>query len=363
MRALLGNRLVLSVVGLVTALVVCAAYLFAVVLDVPLTRRPDTVTVHLPRTGGLFEGSSVTYRGVRVGTVTDVGLGKDGGVEATVSLRDGVEVPRSSRATVRSLSPVGEQFLDFRPERDDGPYLADGDEIEARAADLPVSLATAAGSLDNLLSNVDGRDVRVVLRELASATDGSGEDLETLLGSAERLTGSLDAAWPETRRLLENGEQVGELVDAHRTDLIGVSRSARRFAAWLEAFDPRFRDILTRAPEDLDTVGLLVEDLDEVLPPTLRALVAVGDLLYDREPHVRQLTRTLRYGASRFASAFDGGWLRIDLLLQGQAQCRYGTPHRDPTSTAREPFNRGGTCAMGDGVRRGAEHAPPPLDR
>ncbi|WP_121258896.1 MlaD family protein [Nocardioides ferulae] len=363
MRAMLGNRLALSVVGLVAALATCTAYLFAVVLDVPLTHRPTTVTVHLPRTGGLFEGAPATYRGVRVGTVTEVRLDPEAGVRAIVSLRPGTEVPRDSRATVRSLSPVGEQFLDFQPDDADGPYLADGDVVQAGVRDLPVSMAAATASLDNLLRHVDGSDVRVLLRELAAATDGTGDDLETLLVSADRLTGSLDAAWPQTLRLLRNGEQVGELLAGHRADLASFSRSAKRFSAWLAQFDPEFRRILRRAPDDLDTIGLLAEDLEADLPPALRELVALTDLLYDREPHLRQLTRMLGYGTGRFASAFDDGWLRVDLLLQGQQQCSYGTAHRSLTSTDRQPLATDGHCTMDDPVWRGAEHAPPPLDR
>ncbi|NHC21574.1 MCE family protein [Nocardioides sp. IC4_145] len=363
MTRLLRNRLVLSLVGLVAAFVGCATYLVTVVLDVPLTGRADTVTVEMPRTGGLFEGSPAAYRGVRVGTVTDVGLDPAGGAVATISLRPGVEVPRDARAVVRSLSPVGEQFLDFQPERAGGPFLADGDVVRATAADVPVSMAAAADGLDNLLDNVDGRDVRVLLRELAAATSGTGDDLEDLLVSVDEVAGALDEAWPQTDRLLDNGQRVGELVAAHRGDLETFSSSARRFASWLEEFDPEFRRILRRAPADLDTLGDLADDLGVHLPPALRELVAISDLAADRDPHLRQLTRNLGFGTSRFASAFRDGWLGVDLLIAGQEQCTYGTPHRPPMSTDRKPINREGRCAMDDEVWRGAEHAPPPVDR
>ncbi|MBC9731885.1 MlaD family protein [Nocardioides marmotae] len=363
MTWLRAHRPVLSVVGLVAAFAVCVTYLVTVVLDVPLTGRADQVSVQLPRTGGLFEGSPATYRGVRVGTVTDVELDPEAGVVATIALRPGVEVPRATRAAVRSLSPVGEQFLDFQPDEDGGPFLRDGDVVRASAADVPVSMAAAAAGLDNLLDRVDGRDVRVLLREIAAATQGTGGDLETLLVSLDEVSTALDDAWPQTDRLLRNGERVGELLSAHRADLAGFSESARRFASWLEGFDPEFRRILRRAPDDLDTMGVLADDLAVDLPPALVELVGLTDLLADRDPHVRQLTRMLGYGTSRFASAFNNGWLDIDLLLQGQEQCSYGTPHRHPSSTDRKPLNRDGRCAMDDAVWRGAEHAPPPLDR
>ena len=42
------------------------------IVDSPLTERPRNVTVQLSATGGLFEGSVVTYRGVKVGKVASL---------------------------------------------------------------------------------------------------------------------------------------------------------------------------------------------------------------------------------------------------------------------------------------------------
>lgn len=362
LAARLTNRLTLSVVGLLVALALCTTYLFSSVLEVPLTGSPDRVTVQLNRTGGLFEGSPVTYRGVRVGTVETIGISATGRAEATITLRPGTEVPRETRAAVRSLSPVGEQYLDLQPEAKDGPFLSDGDTISAEAVDLPVSLAEAIDGVDSLLSQVDERDVRVVLREMSLALDGSGDDLDALIQSVAEVSTTLDEAFPETARLLQNGEVVGELVRANNGQLRRLSRRALVLTAWLADYDPEFRRILRRAPGDLDTVGRGVRDLAVVLPPFLKALYGTVDILWEREPHLRELARTLKIGAGRFADAFSGGWLNVDLQFQGQEKCEYGSPRHAPQQ-ATEKFNRDGHCALDDKVRRGSEHVPPPLDR
>ena len=135
MTALLGNRLVLSAVGLVAALVACTGYLFAVVLDAPLTGRPATVTVELPRTGGLFEGSPVTYRGVRVGTVTDVRLDPDGrwriraGARVKVNLKMVAPTMRYHVALVDPL-PAGLEALNPALKGQDLP--ASGGNVSSR---------------------------------------------------------------------------------------------------------------------------------------------------------------------------------------------------------------------------------------
>ena len=366
MRTLLGrkpDRLTLSWIGLAAVTVGCVLAILTTVLHVPVTSTSDEVTVRMPRTGGLFEGSAVTYRGVRVGTVKHVGLAPDGGVEARVALRPGVEVPASSSAAVRSLSPVGEQFLDFQPSSPDGPFLDDGDVVQAQAEDLPVAVAESAGSLTRLLSKVDRRDVRVVLRELDAAVGGTGDELDQLLTSTDELTTDLDRAWPETRRLLSNGQEVGELFAAKRGELAVFARAGRLFTGWLRDYDPEFGRILRDAPGDFETLSSFVASLEDVLPPFLRSMIGLTDITYDREPHLRRLTEVLEYGAGRFASAFRDGWLHIDLTFQGQRTCKYDVEPRDPMSTDRKPLNRDGRCTYGDPVRRGAEHAPPPLDR
>jgi phospholipid/cholesterol/gamma-HCH transport system substrate-binding protein len=363
MARLVPSKPVLSVVGLVVTLAICVGYLLTVVLNLPLTGRPDRVTIELPRSGGLFEGSAAAYRGSRVGTVEQIRINPDGGVTATVSLSDGVEVPRSTQAQVRSLSPVGEQYLDFRPETDEGPYLADGDTISADAVDIPVSFAEAAESVNAFIEVIDQNQLRTVLQELGTATDGVGDDLETLLDATDQLSTELDEVWPETQNLLVNGETVGEVLQGNQENLERFSAAAASLAAFLRDFDPTFRDILSRAGGDFANTRLLVADLRPVLPPLLTQLDVIGEVAYQREPHLRALPDALVYGNSRFASAFQDGWLNVDLWLQGAEECDYRDYRADPMSTDQQPLYLDGRCAVGGPVRRGAQYAPPPLDR
>jgi phospholipid/cholesterol/gamma-HCH transport system substrate-binding protein len=137
------------------------------VLKLPLTGRPDQITVHMAKTGGLFEGSAVNYRGARVGTITNIKVGKDG-PDATVTFKNGAKVP-ACRRPGRSLSPVGEQFLDLRPKKNGAPYLKDGDEIKAGAVDLPITVASAADTSTSCSTRSTTTDVKVLMRELNAA--------------------------------------------------------------------------------------------------------------------------------------------------------------------------------------------------
>ena len=99
---------ILSAVGIVY---VAASYLGFV--DTVLGRG-YTVQVALPASGGLFEGSEVTYRGVKIGTVETMTVTR-AGVVVDVAVEEGTEIPLDSDVFVHNLSAVGEQYLDFEP--------------------------------------------------------------------------------------------------------------------------------------------------------------------------------------------------------------------------------------------------------
>lgn len=96
--------LVLSAVGIVY---ITASYLGFV--DQVLGRGV-TVEATLPTSGGLFEGSEVTYRGFKIGKVSKMSTSRDG-VTLELSLKDGTKLPLDSPMFVHNLSAVGEQYL------------------------------------------------------------------------------------------------------------------------------------------------------------------------------------------------------------------------------------------------------------
>ena len=55
-----------------------------------------------------------------------------------LALEDGTKIPLDSPMYVHNLSAVGEQYLDFEPPDDKGPYAEAGDTIKGSAESLPV---------------------------------------------------------------------------------------------------------------------------------------------------------------------------------------------------------------------------------
>lgn len=361
MRALITNKLYLSALGVVLVFLAALAYLFAAVLDTPLTSRPDKVTVELTSTGGLFEGSAVTYRGVKVGKISDIRLG-DKGVEATAVLTSSERIPRDTAAKVRSLSPVGEQYLDFQPRSKGGPFLTDGSVIPATATELPKTLASTVISINKILGQVDEEQLHSVLTELSTGLSGTGDELGRLVDQGDLLLADLERIWPETERLLTNGGKVLDIGTDTAGDIEQLATSSKQFAAFLKSYDPELRQTLKAAPAQIKQLRALVGDMATSLPGFLSEGVSFTDLTRAHDPHLRTLLATYADGLGALGSTFSQGALQVQILPQVTKICSYGTPRRDPKNPDRQALKTDGRCAASfSGLQRGAAHAPGPV--
>lgn len=335
----------ISAVALVGVMVVTVSYLYSNVLGGSLGSRPTDVTVQLNETGGLFEGSGVAYRGVRVGTVREIVL-SGAHAEATVRLNSGVRVPADTKAVVRNLSPAGEQFLDFQPQDDGGPFLAEGDRIHADATSTPTSVVEALSAVDGLMEQVDEEALRTVLDEFHAAF-GKPEDLSRVLVSSQRILETLDETWPETQRLLRNSGTVLQTAAEYREEFASTASDAREFSAWLKSYNPSLAELLAETPGELRTMQAFVDDFLKILSPTLRDYADFTAIMANHAPHLRQLLIETPKGFRALGSAFDNGRLQTWALLSLSEVCSYGTPVTDPKlgSDQRQEFDHDLECA------------------
>lgn len=361
LRRILTEKLYLSVVGIVVVLALATAYLFGEVLDQPLTSRPDTIKVELAQTGGLFEGSAVTYRGVKIGKVRSI-VPADDGVLAEVRITSDTQVPRDSLARVRSLSPVGEQYLDFQPRTAEGPFLQDGDTVPATATDLPKSLSSTVIAVNTILRQIDDKKLRIVLEELSTGLNGTGEDLGRILDQGTLILETLDEVWPETDRVITNAGTVLSIATDEADSLRTLATSSKRFAQFLRDYDPELRGVLRRGPGQLDQLVRLVEDAHRVLPGFLSTGVSLTDIVRSYEPHLRALLRNYSPGLRKVLGFVRDGELRIAIIPDKDPRCDYATTRQDPTLDERRALQDDGHCAASFAtLQRGAAHAPGPV--
>src|ERR1700742_523962 len=180
----------------VVASVVGMAAMFFQYMQVPtlLGVGRYTVKLELPDTGGVYRFSNVTYRGVQIGKVTAVGP-TEHGAEATMSIDTSAKIPADVHAAVRSISAVGEQYIDLVPRSESGPYLRDGSVINARDISIPPAVGPMLDKLSALTNSIPKDKLSQLLDESFTSFNGSGYDLQTLLDSGAKIShDSLDTS-------------------------------------------------------------------------------------------------------------------------------------------------------------------------
>lgn len=236
-----------------------------------------TVKVQLPATGGLYQFSNVTYRGSQIGRVTEVKLTPTG-AEATLSLDTSPKIPANLQAQVRSMSAVGEQYVDLLPKNNSGPYLQDGAVIPLANTTIPQPVGPMLDKLGAMVDTIPGDKLAKLLDESYAAFNGTGYDFGSLLDSASRLTKDANGVSDQMRKLVDDS---GPFLDAQAQNTDGIRAWAANLAGitgTLANDDSQFRSILHNGPGFAQETSKLLQQLKPTLPILLANLSTIGQI-------------------------------------------------------------------------------------
>jgi phospholipid/cholesterol/gamma-HCH transport system substrate-binding protein len=276
---------IFTVVSIIGVLVMAFTYIQAPTL---LGFGRLTVTLQLPSSGGLYRFSNVTYRGVEVGKVTDVELTPNG-AEATMRIATSPKIPADLLAEVRSISAVGEQYVDLRPRTDSGPYLQDGSVITADNATIPAPVGPVLDRVSTLVDTFPKDRLSDLLDETYKGFNGAGYDFGSLLDSGATLSRDLNDIADQTRALADDSRPLlasqADTVDSIKT----WARSLAGFTGQLADNDAQFRTVLQQGPGFADEVSGLLSQLKPTLPVLLANLGTVSEILMTYNSSLEQL--------------------------------------------------------------------------
>lgn len=247
-----------------------------------------TVTLELPSSGGLYRFSNVTYRGVQVGKVTGVKLTEQG-AEATLSLETSPKIPADLQAEVRSVSAVGEQYVDLRPRTDSGPYLENGSRIAVSNTTVPQQVGPMLDQLSALVDSLPKDRIPDLLDETFKAFNGAGPEFGSLLDSASKVTEEFNGVSDQARTLIDDA---GPLLDSQAETTAEIrtwARSLNGVTAQLVQNDPQLRSILQQGPGFAAEVSSLLDQVKPTLPILLGNLTTVSQILLTYNPSIEQL--------------------------------------------------------------------------
>jgi phospholipid/cholesterol/gamma-HCH transport system substrate-binding protein len=211
---------------------------------------------------GLDTYSDVRIRGVRVGTVEEIGVDERGRPVVTLRMQPDVRVPETARASVEPLSIFGPTYIALDPGEGEGtgPFLAPGETIAAsgRTAELQDLLERTS----QLLDAVDPDELGSVLRSSATI--------------------AADLA-PRAGAMIDAGTELSGVAARHTERGTTLLADLDRLSAELQGVGPTLSSIATDAGSLLPSLVAAEDDLSATLRAAVRAAQVVSELL-ERHP-------------------------------------------------------------------------------
>jgi phospholipid/cholesterol/gamma-HCH transport system substrate-binding protein len=282
----LGTKIQLMVFLLLT--VIGVAYVGASYVGINPFKKPYTVYLNLPASGGIFTNADVSERGVVVGKVGAVTIKSDrSGVVAALSINHGVKIPSGGlTASVQDLSAVGEQYVELEPTTASAPYLRSGQFI-AQTGTIPTDDAQILLNLKQLLGSVNVKDLSVVVNELGKGFANLGPSLQHLIDNGNALSRSAIAALPQTLRLINDGKTVLDTQNAVSGELKSFAKSFSSLTGEVAGKDAAIRGILDNGAAASQQLQQLLSANAPVLPTLLNNLNTFTGIQDIRLPQTR----------------------------------------------------------------------------
>jgi phospholipid/cholesterol/gamma-HCH transport system substrate-binding protein len=356
-RVRLAAFLVLSALGIVY---VAGSYLGFVDR---ILGRGYTIHATLPSSGGLFEGSEVTYRGVKVGKVSAMRV-HGNGLQLDLAMQDGTRIPMDSQVFVHNLSAVGEQYLDLVPPDANGPYAAAGATLHGTAQSLPVDEGDLLVQLDQFVESVDKRHLQVVVHELGTMFDNTGVPLQKLIDDGGHFIDVASAHTPQTIALLRHSLTVLRTQRDEGDNITALSRDLNLITRTLRGSDHNLRRVIQGTPGTARQLNALLKDLQPTLPVLLGNAVGINQVM---DWHLSGLEQLLVTFPRTIASGFTGtprrGGGRVNIQYSNKVQpCTKGYKPKNrwrPATDLRDTPVYPAHCASGPPYNmRGSKYAP-----
>lgn len=289
---------VFTITSIVGVLVMVFAYIQAPML---LGIGRMTIKLELPATGGLYRFSNVTYRGAQIGKVTAIEL-TDHGATATLSLDTSPKIPVDLDAKVLSVSAVGEQYVDLRPNTDSGPFLRDGSTITMSDKALPQQVGPMLDRVSALINSIPKDRLSDLLDESYRAFNGAGFDLGSLTDSATRVAADANRIAERTRTLIDDSSPMldaqAQTADAIRT----WARSLAHVTGTVVDDDQQVRVLLKTGQDAANQASALLQQIKPTLPLLLANLTTLEETLVVYRPAIEQLLVLLPPTAAAYQS-------------------------------------------------------------
>ncbi|MEV5648036.1 MlaD family protein [Nocardia sp. NPDC052254] len=359
------HKLLLSALGLVLVFVVGASYLAVSVMRINPLRSTYTVTVALDRSGGLQPGNDVTLRGFRIGKVNSIELTNQGAsIAAEAEIDTRYKIPVATQVVVHALSAAGEQYVDFQPNTDQGPFLKDGSVIafDPQRVQTPTPVSDVLVNASGFFDQIDPDRFSTILGELDTALSGGPNQLRDMIDALSLVTAGLDNLLPQTTNLLKNLQVIASTTSNAQPDLSTLTNTSSTLFTQFNNANDELRKVLDQAPGQMQALGATLDKTSDPITSLANNFVAITRSAQLRLPALRALFPSLVVGSSAIGvPAHDGEFYTV-VDIWPRPFCQYShapvAPYVVTDGTA--PKWNYCTNAPPDQQIRGSANAPRP---
>ncbi len=270
------TRVQLMIFAVITAITLTVMAIFYLRLPAKFGIGTYEASADFVAGGGLYPNANVTYRGVAVGRVESVRLNPDG-VTAEMRLNSGTPIPSNVTATVKSVSAVGEQYIDLVPPgKPATTKLHNGARIDRQNTRIGQDVADLLKRANTLVNSLGDTRLRQLLHETFIAANGSGPELARLFESARLLVDEANANYPQVSKLID---QAGPFLQAQiraGADIKSLSDGLARFTSDVRRADPELRSTLETAPGAADEASTAFSGISPSFPTLAASLANLG---------------------------------------------------------------------------------------
>ncbi|MFE3191017.1 MlaD family protein [Nocardia sp. NPDC059240] len=192
-----------SLGGIAVVTVVGASYLtFGVVRADPFAHYTNASMV-MPNSGGLSVGSPILLTGMKVGKVTSVDSTARG-IEVGIRIDGDRKLPTNSDVTIEQLSALGEPYVEFRPKVAGGPYLTDGQRLDAASVKSPLSIPEVSRLVNKVMNQLDPKVAASLASTLGTAFHDTDSAMPNLTRAGDLLAKAIMSREPKIAQLLNS---------------------------------------------------------------------------------------------------------------------------------------------------------------
>jgi len=311
------NPVRVAVVGLVLIGVVIA--LAVNYGRLPLVRGGETYRAEFTDASGLQEGEEVRVAGIKVGTVTDIALGK-ARVIVTFEV-DGVTLGRDTTAGIEVKTLLGQHYLSVTPAGEG--ELEEGTTIPLARTATPVNIVPAFQRLTTDAQEIDTEQVADAFDALAGTLNRTAPEMEGTLRGLARLSRSVSSRDVEIRRLFDQASHVSGVVAARDDELGQLLADTGDVLDTLDRRRETIAAVIDQTAALAAQLTGLVRDNRDDLKPTLTALNRVLDVLTANKAQLDDIIKgALVYGTEFANVGGSGRWFDASIKMpRGQALC------------------------------------------